>query len=80
MYRCIKSDNVDNHAVKFIQHLARSLQVLARFLHKVANAMAKGAFTRAILRVGGLLHLTADTQKAVGQRVSLIGTCSTSTS
>ena len=30
----------------------------------------KGAFTRAILRVGGLLHLTADTQKAVGWRVS----------
>ena len=33
------------------------------------QVMPKGAFIRAILRVGGLLHLTADTQKAVGQRV-----------
>ena len=40
----------------------------------------KAAFTRAILRVGGRLHLTADTQKAVGWRVSWIGTWSTSTS
>ena len=28
--------------------------------------LPKAAFTRAILRVGGPLHLTADTQKAVG--------------
>ena len=29
----------------------------------------KAAFTRAILRVGGRLHLTTDTQKTVGWRV-----------
>ena len=35
-----------------------------------SRLLNKAAFTRAILRVGGPLHLTADTQKAVGWRVS----------
>ena len=33
-----------------------------------STVRVKAAFTRAILRVGGRLHLTADTQKAVGWR------------
>ena len=39
-------------------------------LNATKIAAIKAAFTRAILRVGGLLHLTADTQKAVEWRVS----------
>ena len=38
--------------------------------HTVSINMCEAAFTRAILRVGGPLHLTRDTQKAVGWRVS----------
>ena len=34
--------------------------------NQIRKTCNKAAFTQAILRVGGPLHLTADTQKAVG--------------